>query len=92
MPSRGRGAVTNSLRSRAQDLAVLCLRIGLGVFFVRPGWEKFSSVPGIIGLWHRLHLPLPSVFGPVDALVEVGGSISMLVGLFTRVFGVLLVF
>jgi len=82
--------VTDELRSRAQDLAMLCLRIGLAVFFFRPGWAKIASLRGIIGLWQRLHLPLSSVFGPIHAIVEFGGSILMLVGLFTRLVGSLL--
>jgi putative oxidoreductase len=76
--------------SRNRDLALLCLRIGLGVVFVLAGWAKVSHPAGVVGLWQRLHLPLPGVFGPIHAIVEFGGGILILVGLFTRVIGLLL--
>jgi putative oxidoreductase len=76
--------------SRAADLAVLGLRIGLGVLFIRAGWGKVSHIGGVIGLWQRLHLPLPHVFGPIHAIVEFGGGILLLAGLWTRLVGLLI--
>ena len=75
---------------RARDLALLGLRIGLGVLFILAGWGKVSHVAGVVGLWQRLHLPLPHVFAPVHAVVEFGGGILLIAGLFTRVIGFLL--
>ena len=75
---------------RASDLALLGLRIGLGVLFILAGWGKVSHVSGVVGLWQRLHLPLPHVFGPIHAIVEFGGGILLIVGLFTRIIGFLL--
>lgn len=86
----GRVPLTDESRSPAHDVAALCLRIGLAGLFVRSGWSKVSSLAGIIGLWRRLHLPLPHVFGPVHAIVEFGGGILMLAGLLTRLVSVLL--
>jgi len=77
-------------RSRTQDLASLFLRIGLGVFFLRPGWSKLTSIARVVGLWQRLHLPLPHVFGPIHAVVEFGGALLVILGLFTRLVGALL--
>jgi putative oxidoreductase len=62
----------------------------LGVVFVLAGWAKVSHPAGVVGLWQKLHLPLPGVFGPIHAIVEFGGGILILVGLFTRVIGLLL--
>lgn len=80
----------NRPAQRNRDLALLCLRIGLGVVFVLAGWAKVSHPAGVVGLWQRLHLPLPMVFGPVHAVVEFGGGILLLAGLFTRLIGLLL--
>jgi putative oxidoreductase len=76
---------------RASDLALLGLRIGLGVLFILAGWAKVSHITGVVGLWQRLHLPLPHVFAPIQAVVEFGGGILLIVvGLFTRLIGFLL--
>jgi len=82
------GPVTTARSPR--DLALLCLRFGLGILFLRAGWAKVSSLAGIIGLWQRLHLPAPHVFGPVHAVVEFGGAILLLAGGLTRVTAFLL--
>lgn len=76
--------------SRNRDLALLGLRIGLGILFLLAGWAKVTHVAGVVGLWQRLHLPLPHVFGPIHAVVEFGGGILLLAGLFTRFISFLL--
>jgi len=80
----------NALPSRNRDLALLGLRLGLGVLFILAGWAKVSHVAGVVGLWQRLHLPLPYVFGPIHAVVEFAGGILLIAGLFARLFGFLL--
>jgi len=80
----------NEPPSRNRDFALLALRIGLGVLFILSGWAKVSHVAGVVGLWQRLHLPLPHVFGPIHAVVEFGGGILLIAGLFTRLIGFLL--
>lgn len=76
--------------SRNRDLALLGLRIGLGVLFILAGWGKVSHISGVVRLWQTLHLPLPHVFGPVHAIVEFGGGILLIAGLWTRLVGLLL--
>lgn len=80
----------NESSSRNRDLALLGLRIGLGVLFILAGWAKVSHIAGVVGLWQKLHLPLPHVFGPIHAVVEFGGGILLIAGLFTRIIGLLL--
>ena len=82
--------MANEVRTRGRDLAFLCLRIGLGVFFIDSGWAKVENTARVVALWQRLHLPLPHVFGPIHAAVEFGGAILLFVGLFTRPVAVLL--
>ena len=78
------------LSARNRDLALLGLRIGLGILFLLAGWAKVSHVAGVVGLWQRLHLPLPHVFGPIHAVVEFGGGILLIAGLFTRLIAFLI--
>ncbi len=77
-------------RSAGLDLIVLCLRIGLGALFIAHGWPKLSDLAGNIALWQHLHLPLPAVMGPAQAVVEFFGGILLLCGLLTRLVGLLL--
>ena len=64
----------NEPPSLNRDLALLGLRIGLGVLFILAGWAKVSHVAGVVGLWQRLHLPLPHLFGLIHAIVEFGAA------------------
>jgi putative oxidoreductase len=89
-PHSSEGSFMDESPSRNPDLALLGLRIGLGVLFILNGWGKVSHVAGDVGLWQRLHLPLPHVFAPIHAVVEFGGGILLIAGLFTRIVGFLL--
>ena len=80
----------NDPSSRNRDLALLGLRIGLGLLFIHAGWGKISHIAGVVGLGQRLHLPLPAVFGPVLAIVELGGGSLVIGGLLTRLVALLL--
>jgi putative oxidoreductase len=80
----------NDPSSRNRDLALLGLRIGLGLLFIHAGWGKISNIAGVVGLGDRLHLPLPAVFGPVLAIVELGGGFLIIGGLLTRLVALLL--
>ncbi|HKV44934.1 MAG TPA: DoxX family protein [bacterium] len=80
----------NEPPSRSRDLAILGLRIGIGVLFILSGWAKVSHVAGVVGLWQKLRLPLSHVFGPIHAVVEFGGGILLIPGLFTRLIAFLL--
>jgi putative oxidoreductase len=82
--------VERESRSTRLDLALLALRIGLGVLFIRAGWAKVTHVHGVVGLWQRLHLPAPGVFGPIHAYVEFVGGILLLAGLLTWLVSLLL--
>jgi putative oxidoreductase len=84
------GVPVNESRIKPHDLAMLCLRVGLGIFFLRAGWIKVTHVSAVVGLLQRLHLPLPHVSGPVQAIVEFAGGLLLLPGLLTRLVGVLL--
>jgi putative oxidoreductase len=80
----------NDTRSKVSDLALLALRIGLGILFLRAGWMKVTHIGSVVMLWQRLHLPLPGVFGPIHAVVEFGGGILLLVGWLTPLAGTLI--
>ncbi len=84
-------------RANATDVALLVLRIGIGVSFVFVyGWDKISGGPET---WANLGQNMalfgitlwPTVWGFLAALAEFGGGILLMLGLFFRpVLGVLL--
>jgi putative oxidoreductase len=84
------GATVGTQRIDGQGLAMICLRIGLGLMFIMYGWAKITHVSGVVGMWERLHLIAPPVMGPIHAGVEFFGGLLILVGLLTRVWGFLL--
>ncbi len=62
----------------------------MGLVFIVYGLSKVSHLGGSVAFWTRLHLPAPGVMGPVQAIVELGGGILLVLGLLTRLCGVLL--
>ncbi len=78
------------LRMNGKNLAMLCLRIGLGSLFIVYGWPKVSHVEGVVGMWQKLHLIAPPIMGPLHAGVEFFGGILLIAGLLTRLWGLLL--
>lgn len=71
-----------------QDLALLIIRLGLGVAFISHGWDKLAHMNSIIGFFHALGLPVFVAY--FIALLEFVGGIGILIGAFVRIFGLLL--
>jgi putative oxidoreductase len=70
------------LFDRLQPLGLLVLRLVLGIIMIAHGYPKVFG-----GLQHHAHfvssLGLPGWLGYVSAIVEFGGGILLVVGLFT---------
>lgn len=64
--------------------ALAFLRVLLGVTLLLHGLPKFQNLQGFSGFVGSLGVPLPGLFGPVAALVEVVGGFLLIVGLGTR--------
>lgn len=73
-----------------KDLAVLLLRIGVGVIFIVSGWSKLSGIEGVQGFFGNIGIPMAGFMAWVVALVEFVGGIMMLVGYKVEVPGILL--
>ena len=79
--------------ARGQDWAVFLLRLGIGATFIMHGYPKlFPSGPGgFASFLQNLGFPGPLFFAYVVSLVEFAGGIAMILGLFVRYVGVLMV-
>jgi putative oxidoreductase len=79
--------------ARVQDWAVVILRLGIGATFIIHGYPKlFPSGPGgFAGLLQNLGFPGPVFFAYVVSILEFFGGIAMILGLFVRYVGALMV-
>ncbi|MEP7300323.1 MAG: DoxX family protein [Caldimonas sp.] len=67
-----------------QNQTALVGRILLGLFFVMSGFEKVTGFQGTVGYIQSAGLPLPQVGAIVAILVELGGGLMLVFGLYTR--------
>lgn len=59
-------------------------RIFLAVLFVMSGWAKLTGFEGTVGYVASNGLPVPQLFAALTILVELGGGILLILGLFSR--------
>jgi putative oxidoreductase len=74
------------------DRAALVLRVVLAAVMIGHGYQKVfvMGISNMGGMFAQMGAPVPALTGPFIALLEFGGGIAILLGLFTRVFGFLL--
>ena len=80
-----------------KDVALLLIRVGLGVMFILHGWPKITGGPemwkGIGGAMANLGVTaVPVVWGFLAALSEFGGGICLVLGFAFRPAALLMLF
>jgi putative oxidoreductase len=60
-------------------------RIFLAVLFVMSGWAKLTGFEGTVAYVASNGLPVPQLFAALTILVELGGGILLVLGLFSRI-------
>jgi putative oxidoreductase len=60
-------------------------RIFLAVLFVFSGWAKLTGFEGTVGYVASNGLPVPQLFAALTILIELGGGILLVLGLFSRI-------
>ncbi|CAN5349289.1 DoxX family protein [soil metagenome] len=79
----------NEMR-KYDGLAILLLRIGVGVIFIVAGWGKLTGIEGTQGFFGNLGIPLPGLMAWVVAIVEFVGGFLVLFGAYIRIPALLL--
>src|SRR4051794_24348472 len=77
---------------QALPWGIALLRIVVGGAFFMHGLQKLfqMGIPGVTGFFASLGIPAPEVAAVVVSLVETFGGLALILGLFTRLAGVLL--
>ncbi len=78
--------------SAGTSLGLLVLRVVVGAIFAAHGAQKIFeyTLPGTIGSFAGMGVPLPEIAAPLVAFVELIGGVLLALGLFTRPVGILL--
>lgn len=78
--------------SASTSLGLLVLRVVVGAIFAAHGAQKIFefTIPGTIGSFTDMGVPLAEIAAPVVAFVELIGGILLILGFLTRPVGILL--
>lgn len=75
--------------ARLEPLALLLLRVAMGVIFIHYGYPKLFMHPRSSVAWFAQH-GFPGYFAYLSGVLELFGGLLLIAGLFTRVAGLLL--
>ncbi|MDX7877498.1 DoxX family protein [Aeromonas veronii] len=73
---------------KMKDVALLAGRVLLAMMFVMAGWSKIGGYAGTQGYMEAMGVP--GFMLPLVILLELGGGLAVVLGLFTRSLSVLL--
>lgn len=74
-----------SLDNKYSDIALLLLRLGVGIIFIVSGWGKLTGIEGVTGFFGNIGVPMPFIMAWVVALVEFFGGIMVLLGAYAKI-------
>jgi putative oxidoreductase len=69
---------------------LLCVRLYWGWQFMQTGWGKLHNIPRITGFFTKLGIPFPAINAHFVSGLEFFGGILLILGLFSRLTGLLL--
>lgn len=75
-----------------QSLFLLCIRLFWGYGFFLSGLGKFGNIDKVIGFFTNLGIPYPEINAYAAAGVELVGGALLILGLFSRIAAIPLIF
>lgn len=82
--------MSNSNSVKNADLALLFIRIGIGIVFIVAGWGKLTGIEGVQGFFGDIGIPMAGLMAWVVAIIEFFGGIMVLTGFYPRIPALLL--
>ena len=73
--------------AKNRSLGILFIRVAIGMVFFMHGWSKIHNIPGVEGM--MMGFGLPAGVGLFIAWLEVLGGAAMILGILTRLFGLI---
>ena len=73
-----------------KDWLLLIVRLAVVVLAAKPIADKFFDYPGQVAFFGRLGVPQPEIMVPLVGLIELAGTLMLLLGVAGRVGGLLL--
>jgi putative oxidoreductase len=78
--------------SKLRSPFLLFVRIYWGWQFMQTGWGKLHRLPQVTQFFSSLNLPLPGVTAPLVSTMELIGGLLLILGLASRLTGLVLAF
>ena len=72
------------------DLALLILRVVLGIIMMYHGWPKLTNLGGTIEGFSGMGIPAPPLAAVLSMVAEFFGGLLLLVGVFTDIAGLMI--
>ncbi|HEY0795496.1 MAG TPA: DoxX family protein [Acidisarcina sp.] len=79
-----------ALTARLASPFLLLVRLYWGWQFLESGWGKLHGLPHVIQYFTSLNIPMPQIAAPCVASLEFFGGLLLILGLGTRLVGLLL--
>jgi putative oxidoreductase len=73
-------------------VALLLIRLSVGIVFAQTGWGKLHHLDDIIEFFRSLGIPAPELQAPFVSTLEFVGGVAIILGLGTRLFSAPLAF
>ena len=85
-------ARTKNILSNGQNISLLFARLGVAYGFYEPAMQKWSDISSVASWFSSIGIPLPTLNAYMAASTELLGVVLLVLGLFTRLISVPLMF